>query len=147
MITRKSSRVLTIAGLTAIAGVALSGCSQINSLQQVSGVPVTILTMASSYVLQEQKVAVLVEPDCEDDPAPATSMTCIGKTVAGEEIKVTSTGSKALTITATPANGTATALPAGTLQIPMKMTIGSKVVFEGDAQQVVNNAQGVGATQ
>jgi len=141
---RKSAAV-GVAGVAAVA--ALSGCSQVAALHQVSGVPVTLLSMASSYVLVDQKVQVGQFPTCTYDSDADTSITCLGTTTSGEQIKVTSPGSTSVVITATPANGTATELASGQSKFPMKMFIGSKQVFDGDAQQVVNQAQGKGGQQ
>lgn len=143
-LTRKSA-MLGVAGVATVA--ALSGCSQVAALHQVSGVPVTLLSMASSYVLVDQKVPVMQFPTCNYDTDADTTITCLGTTTSGEQIKVTSPGSKSVVVTATPANGTATELASGEMIFPMKMTIGSKQVFEGDAQQVVNQAQGKGGQQ
>ncbi len=134
------SRVLAVCAV-AVAGVAISGCSQIDSLQQVSGVPVNTLQIAVDTVLIENKVPILVAPVCEQTAADANKLECPGKAINGQDIVVTATNGTANTKTLSP-GGTPTALPAGTLNLAMVVKVGGKTIYEGQAQTVIDKSQG-----
>ncbi len=133
-------RAFAVSTLT-IAAVAMSGCSQIDSLKQVSGVPVNTLQIAVDTVLIENKVPILVAPVCEQTAADANKLECPGKTTSGQDIVVTATNGTASTKTLSP-GGTPTALPAGTLNLAMVVKVGGKTIYEGHAQTVIDKSQG-----
>jgi hypothetical protein len=137
---RFSAAAVLCAGALSVSGCAQLG-SQIDSLKQVSGVPVNTLQIATDTVLTSQQVPILVAPTCVQDKDNADNLTCKGKTTANEEILVTATNGPAVTATFTP-GGTPTALPAGTLDLNMKLTVGGKVLYEGSAQSVIDKSQG-----
>lgn len=140
-----TARRLAAAAVLCVGAVSVAGCaqvgSQIDSLKQVSGVPVNTLQIATDTLLTSQKVPVLVAPTCVQDKENADNLTCKGKTTTNEEILVTATNGPAVKATFTP-GGTPTALPAGTLDLNMKLTVGSKVLYEGSAQSVIDKSQG-----
>lgn len=119
----------------------MSGCSQIDSLQQVSGVPVNTLQIAVDTALIENKVSILVAPVCEQTAADANKLECTGKTTSGQDIVVTATNGTASTTTLSP-GGTPTALPAGTLNLTTVIKVGGKTIYEGQAQTVIDKSQG-----
>ena len=99
--------------------VALSGCSQVESLVPVSGVPEAIVRIAAIDVLLREKVAVLVAPVCISKDG---AITCAGTTIAKEPITVTSA-------------------PKAPFQ--MTVTVAGREIFTGTAQAVIDEASQV----
>ncbi len=132
-------RVPALITAAAAVGMALTGCSQLASLQQVSGVPVTTLTIASNTVLVEKKIPVKVAPVCEENEA-ASTLECKGSTLDGKEILVhAATPPKekgTLTI-----DGQQTDLTSSVVPLDMTITIGGQEIFKGTAQSVIEAAQ------
>lgn len=133
-------RIFAVSTL-AVAAVAMTGCSQIDSLQQVSGVPVNTLQIAVDTVLIGSNVPILVAPVCEPTEADQNKLECAGKTTNGQDIVVTATNGTANTTTLSP-GGTPTAFPAGTLNLAMVVQVGGKTIYEGQAQSVIDKSQG-----
>lgn len=99
-----------------LATLALSACSQISALTPVGGTAITSVRNATYEVLVDQDVAVLVAPEC----APSDGgFTCTGTTVDGAAI---------------------VAVAQGTSPYPMTITVGGSVIFEGNAQDVLEAA-------
>ena len=69
MTDRKRSRVFAAVAVPAMCAVALVGCSQVASLKQVSGVPITTLQIATNTVLVSQDVRVK-EASAKAQPSP-----------------------------------------------------------------------------
>lgn len=93
----------------------VAGCSQIDALAPISGVPITTVTIAASDVLASEDVAMLTWPVCE----PVNEgFTCDGTTTDDEPVKVEVTGD------------------------PMNMTVmvDGKSIFEGPVQTVIEKA-------
>ena len=99
-----------------IAALALSACSQVSALTPVGGTAVTSIRNATYEVLVDQQVPILEAPVC----APSDSgFTCTGSTLDGSEI---------------------IAVAGGTNPYPMKITVGRTVIFDGNAQDVLDAA-------
>lgn len=96
-----------------VAAPLLVGCSQIDALQPVSGVPLSTVRIAANEVLINEKVAVLTAPACTETP---TEFTCIGSTLKGEPIEVK--------------------VPNNVTQI-MTISVGGKQIFSGPVQDVI----------
>lgn len=139
MTNRKRGRVLAAVAVPAMCAVALVGCSQVASLKQVSGVPITTLQIATNNVLVSQNVKVKEAPTCTDNAAN-DGYECKGSTITGAPIVVTAP--EALDVSMTPTvNGTPVPMPEGTLKMPMTVTVAGKVIFKGDAQAVIEKNQ------
>ena len=118
----RSARPPFAAAVVAVAAslaVALSGCSQVESLVPVSGVPEAIVRIAVIDVLLREKVAVLVAPVCT---SKGGAITCAGTTMAKEPIAVTSA-------------------PKAPFQ--MTVTVAGREIFTGTAQAVIDEASQV----
>lgn len=100
----------------ALATLALSACSQISALTPVGGTAITSVRNATYEVLVDQQVPILTAPECA---ATDGGFTCTGSTVDGAEI---------LTVAQ------------GTNPYPMTITVGGEVLFEGNAQDVLDAA-------
>ncbi len=94
----------------------LTACSQVASLTPVGGSSVTSVRNAANDVLIEQQVPILVAPTCS---AVDSGFTCVGSTIDGAEILVTA---------------------AGTAPYDMSISVGGSVIFEGNAQDVLDAA-------
>ena len=131
------------AAVAVMAGVAtaMTGCSQVDSLKQVSGVPINTLQIAVGTVLVNNKVPILVAPNCLEVDNDSTKFECKGKTTTGQEILATGTAGASNNFTLSP-GGTPTPVPNGTLQLPMVVKVGGKVIYEGQAQAVIDSSQG-----
>lgn len=105
-----------LSGLVIAGGLLLTGCSQINALQPVSGGPITTVRNATYVVLIDQQVPIKVAPVCEE---AADAFLCIGSTLDGSEITVTAK-----------------------VAAPYDLTIevGGEVIFTGSAEQVLSDA-------
>lgn len=103
-------------GLVIAGGLLLTGCSQINALQPVSGGPITTVRNATYVVLVDQQVPIKVAPVCEE---AADAFLCIGSTLDGSEITVTAK-----------------------VAAPYELTIevGGEVIFTGSAEEVLSDA-------
>lgn len=110
-------RAVSLAATAAIAATAMTGCSQISSLKQVSGGPVTALTIAAIDVLVEKKVAILEAPTCK---LTGADYTCTGSTIDKQPIVVT-------------------APDAGNLVMTIKLN--GKVIYSGSVQDVIEKNQ------
>ena len=98
------------------AALALSACSQVSALTPVGGTAITSVRNATYDVLVDQQVPILEAPVC----TPSDSgFTCTGSTVDGAEIVATAQG---------------------TNPYPMTITVGGTVIFEGNAQDVLDAA-------
>lgn len=105
-----------VAPLAAAGAVALlGGCNFTSGLLPVGGLSPDIY-FAQADVLVNQGVAVKTFPQCTM-PEGSTVQTCVGETVDGQTIKVVGDQGK---------DG-----------MPFSITIGSNVVFEGTAAQVL----------
>ncbi|MFM7145515.1 MAG: hypothetical protein ACKOW5_04180 [Actinomycetales bacterium] len=105
-------RLFVICALTLVLGA----CSQAASLAPVSGGPITSVRIAVYDVLVEQEVSILVAPQC----APVSNgFSCKGTTTDGQEIQATADG----------------AAP-----YPLTITVGGAVIFQGNAQDVLDKA-------
>ena len=100
----------------ALATLALGGCSQISALTPVGGTAITSVRNATYEVLVDQQVAILVAPQCEPSDS---GFTCTGSTLEGQAI---------------------IAVAEGTDPYPMTITVGDAVIFEGNAQDVLEAA-------
>ena len=99
-----------------VAALALSACSQVSALTPVGGTAITSVRNATYEVLVDQKVSILEAPQC----IPSDSgFTCTGSTIDGAEIVATAQG---------------------TNPYPMTITVGGVVIFEGNAQDVLDAA-------
>ncbi len=132
-------RAATLAATLGLGVVALGGCSQIDSLQQVSGVPENTLQIAINYELLDKKVPILVAPACTQN-ADTGTFSCIGKTTTGEQITVDATKATAETFTLSP-GGNPTELPSGTLDFTMTIKVGDKQIYDGGVQDVISANQ------
>ncbi len=115
MSTRTRRRSFAAGALLAVTPL-LAACSQISALAPVSGVPLTTVRIAANDVLVTDKVPVMVAPVCTET---TTAITCQGSTTTGEVIEVSSTPKTPLTMT---------------------VKVGGKVLFQGDAQDVIDKA-------
>ena len=98
------------------AALALSACSQVSALTPVGGTAITSVRNATYDVLVDQQVPILQAPQC----APSDSgFTCTGSTVDGAEI---------------------VAVAQSTNPYPMTLTVGGEIIFEGNAQDVLDAA-------
>jgi len=120
--------------------VVLGGCSQIDSLQQVSGVPENTLQIAIGYELLDNKVPVMVAPVCTEKTEDSGGFNCIGKTTTGEDITVVATKATAETFTLSP-GGNPTELPSGTLDYTMTIKVGAKTIYDGGVQAAISANQ------
>ena len=114
-------RPAALVALIGFGSAALVGCTQISALKQVSGVPITTLTIAANDVLVDKKIAILTAPVCQ--LANAT-YTCTGTTVTKEPIVVTAPDTEKLVMT---------------------IKVNSAVIFTGVVQDVIDKAQQGGA--
>jgi hypothetical protein len=137
---RRRARATSLVCALGLGVISLAGCSQIDSLQQVSGVPENTLQIAIGYELIDNKVPILVAPVCTQNPDEAGAFTCIGKTTEGEEISVTTTKATAETFTLAP-GGNPTELPSGTLDYAMTIKVGDKQIYDGGVQAAISANQ------
>jgi len=137
---RNRARATVAISALGVGVIALGGCSQIDSLQQVSGVPENTLQVAIGYELFDNKVPVLVTPVCSENTDAAGGFTCIGKTTKGEEISVKATAATAATLTLAP-GGNPTELPSGTLDYTMTIKVGDKQIYDGGVQAAISANQ------
>ncbi len=135
----RRARLALVTAALAAGALGVAGCSQIDSLQQVSGVPENTLQIAIGYELMDNEVPVLVAPVCTKNE-PSNDFTCTGKTTKGEVIDVAATPATAATFTLSP-GGTPTALPAGTLEYNMVIKVGSKEIYSGGVQAAISANQ------
>ena len=113
---KRRQAVTLAAGVAGIAGaVALTGCAFTQGLLPVGGLSPDIY-FAQADVLVDQGVAVKTFPQCTM-PDGSTIQTCTGETLDGQTITVTGDQSK---------DG-----------MPFSITIGSDVVFQGTAVDVL----------
>lgn len=137
---RRRGRATILFGALGIGVISLAGCSQIDSLQQVSGVPENTLQIAIGYELIDNKVPILIAPVCTANTDDAGGFTCIGKTTKGEEISVKATKATAETFTLAP-GGNPTKLPSGTLDYTMTIKVGDKQIYDGGVQAAISANQ------
>ncbi len=136
----RRSQLITAAATLSVATIALSGCSQVNSLQQVSGVPVNTLHIAIGYELLNNNIPILRSPECVENPGPKT-FECKGTTTTNLPIVVTASAATAATFTLSP-GGSPTPAPDGTLNMTMVITVGGKQIYSGPVQSVIEKNQG-----
>jgi hypothetical protein len=96
-----------------LAAPLLVGCSQLDALQQVSGVPLSTVRVAAYDVLVDKKVPIKVAPICTETPE---QFTCTGSTLDDEPIEVT--------------------VPNDEQQV-MTVTVGGEQIFRGPVQDVI----------
>jgi len=94
--------------------VLTAGCSQIGALTPVGGGAITTVRNATYDVLFDQQVPVLVAPVCKPTDS---GFTCVGETVDGQQIVTTAKATK---------------------PYEMSIAVGGTVVFEGNAQAVLD---------
>jgi hypothetical protein len=94
----------------------LAGCSQIDALAPVGGDKITSVRNAAYNVLVQQQVEILVAPTCSTVEA---GFSCIGSTVRNEPIVVEASG---------------------TAPFPLVITVDGIMIFEGSAQDVLDQA-------
>ncbi len=94
----------------------LVGCSQINALQQVSGVPLSTVRIAANDVLVEKQIPIKTAPICTETE---TEFTCTGSTLKDEPIEVK--------------------VPNDEKQV-MTITVAGKQIFAGPVQDVVEQS-------
>ena len=99
-----------------LAAPLLVGCSQIDALAPVSGVPLSTVQIAASDVLIRKEVALLSAPICTETQA---EFTCVGTTLKKEPIEVK--------------------VPNDATQV-MTITVAGKQIFEGPVQDVIEQA-------
>jgi hypothetical protein len=99
-----------------LAAVALAGCSQVDALQQVSGVPLATVRIAAYDVLVDQRVPIKEAPLCTES---ATEFTCSGTTLDDRPIEVT--------------------VPNDEQQV-MTVTVGGEQIFSGRVQDVIEES-------
>ena len=99
-----------------LAALTLSACSQISALTPVGGTAITSVRNATYEVLVDQQVSILVAPQCKPS---GSGFTCTGSTIEGQEI---------------------IAIAEGTDPYPMTITVDDAVIFEGNAQDVLEAA-------
>lgn len=102
--------------IVALATLTLTACSQVSALTPVGGTAITSVRNATYEVLIDQQVPILVAPQCEPSDG---GFTCTGTTIEGQEI---------------------IAIAEGTDPYPMTITVGNAVIFEGNAQDVLEAA-------
>jgi hypothetical protein len=95
--------------------------------------------------LVNNKVPILVAPNCLEVDNDSKKFECKGKTTTGEEIVATGTAGASNNFTLSP-GGTPTPVPNGTLQLPMVVKVGGKVIYEGQAQAVIDRVKEVPTT-
>ena len=100
--------------IIAAAAALTAGCSQVAALTPVGGGAITTVRNATYDVLFDQQVTILVAPVCEPTDS---GFTCTGETIDGQPIVTTAVATK-----------------------PFEMTIsvGGTVIFEGNAQAVLD---------
>ena len=103
--------------LALFAALALSGCSQIAAIAPVGGDRVAEIRFAAGDVLVQKAVDIETAPVCE--MAKDLAVSCIGETLDGETITVTSTAADPTIMT---------------------ITIGSTELFSGAIQDVLDAA-------
>jgi hypothetical protein len=94
----------------------LAGCSQIDALAPVGGDKITSVRNAANNVLVQQQVEILVAPTCS---TVETGFSCMGSTVDNEPIVVEASG---------------------TAPFPLVITVDGITIFEGSAQDVLDQA-------
>jgi hypothetical protein len=99
-----------------LAAPLLVGCSQVDALQQVSGVPLATVRIAAYDVLVDKKVAIKSAPVCSETEA---EFTCSGTTLEDEPIEVK--------------------VPNDEQQV-MTVTVGGEEIFSGPVQDVIEEA-------
>ena len=99
-----------------LAAPLLVGCSQLDALQQVSGVPLATVEIAADDVLLAKKVPLLVSPVCVAGDA---QFTCTGTTLDDKPINVTVPDDE---------------------QMVMTITVGGEQIFSGPVQEVIEKA-------
>jgi hypothetical protein len=113
------SRAWRWVAVCALSAGAVAGCSQVSALAPVGGDDITTLRIAIDDVLLAARVQVLVAPKC----APVgEGFACKGSTTDGAAIVATS--------------------PAGEPR-QVSVSVGGKVLFEGEVSAVVDKAAGV----
>lgn len=99
-----------------LAAPLMVGCSQIDALQQVSGVPLSTVRIAANDVLVQKDVPIKTAPICTETES---EFTCTGSTLKDEPIEVK--------------------VPNDETQV-MTITVGGKQIFSGPVQDVVEQS-------
>jgi hypothetical protein len=131
-------RTFSAVGAIGVAAITLVGCSQIDSLKQVSGVPVNTLQIASDEILVANNIPVLEAPTCVQNDA-GTAVDCTGSTTNGTKITVAAKNTTAATFTLAP-GGTPTAVPNGALNMVMVLKVGNKTLYQGSVQEAIERS-------
>lgn len=107
--------------LSAVAAIcvvsAVAGCSQVEAIAPVGGDRLAEVRYAGIDVLVEEGVPILTAPVCTE--ATDATVTCVGETVDGDAIEVTSAGTSAGDVT---------------------VTVGGSTLYEGSLQSVLEKA-------
>ena len=104
-------------GVCAIAGLALTGCTQVAAIAPVGGDRVAEIRFAANDVLVRESVDIQTAPVC--DMASDKAVSCSGETTGGEAISVESSAND---------------------QSTMTITIGGTELFSGTIQDVLDEA-------
>ena len=98
------------------------------------------LQIAVGTVLVNNKVPILVAPNCVEVNNDSTSSNARARQpLAGNPRNRYRGASNNFTLSP---GGTPTPVPNGTLQLPMVVKVGGKVIYEGQTQAVIDNSQG-----
>ncbi|MFN8149173.1 MAG: hypothetical protein U0R76_17125 [Candidatus Nanopelagicales bacterium] len=101
----------------AAAALLLAGCSQVAALAPVGGDRVTGVRYAANDLLVSNGIDVMTAPVCV--MATDKGVTCQGTTLDGQDIRVVSTAAD---------------------QARMVLTVGTRTVYDGDIQAVLDKA-------
>ncbi|MEZ5185076.1 MAG: hypothetical protein R2720_04975 [Candidatus Nanopelagicales bacterium] len=99
-----------------LAAPVLVGCSQIDALQQVSGVPLATVEIAADDVLLQKNVPLLSAPICQEGDA---EFTCTATTQDNQQVEVSVPDDE---------------------QMIMTVTVGGEEIFSGPVQDVIERA-------
>lgn len=127
-------RTLGVASAAILGVGALAGCTQLSSLGPVSGLPSNTMQIAVDNVLIAEKVNVLDGVVCKQ--LDTKELECKGSTVDKEPILATGTAPVSQKSTLSP-GGNPTVAVDGILEIQMVVKVGSKTIYSGPAQAVV----------
>lgn len=101
----------------ALVVAALSGCSQVAAIAPVGGSHIAEVRFAALDVLVQQDVDVKTAPVCEIDDD--RTVTCLGETLTGKTITVTSPGTDETILT---------------------VQVGTETLYDGHIMDVINSA-------
>lgn len=131
--------VFAATAIASFTAAAMSGCSQVDSLQQVSGTAINTVQIATGDVLTNNKVDILEFPVCVQSATDST-IECKGSTTQQQPITVSASASTANTFTLSP-GGSPTPAPDGTLNMTMTVSVQGKQIYSGQVQAVIDNEE------